>query len=236
MSDEIEVRAYRKGDETRIVALLEMVFQGWPHIDLDCTPLEHWNWKYFGPHINKQYLTVATSDGEIIGCHHSTAIDIRINAETRTCTSSFDYAVHPDFRGMGVSKMMGDDFSNEWRIRDDVFLDYHITGNPILIKSFSKKKPRFPYDIVNLVWINDIERQLEAYPMDKGWLIRLGYPTLKYFNVLKTKLSLNRLDSSKIEIRDIALFDERIDFFSRQIDNSHDFIVSRSLKFLNGRY
>ena len=236
MSDKIEVRAYRKGDETRIVSLLELVFQGWPHIDLECSPLEHWNWKYFGPHIKKQYITVATSGGDIIGCHHSTAVDIRINGETRICTSSFDYAVHLDFRGMGVSKLMGDDFSNEWRRRDGVFLDYHITGNPILINSFSRKKPRFPHDIVNLVWINDIERQLEAYPMDKSWLIRLGYPPLKFFNVFKTKFSLTKLDSSKIEVKDVIMFDERIDLFSKQIENSHDFIVSRPKSYLNGRY
>jgi len=236
LSDKIDVRAYSKGDETRIVALLELVFQGWPHIDLDCSSLEHWNWKYFGPHVNKRYITVATSGGDIIGCHHSTAVDIRINDETRICTSSFDYAVHPDFRGMGVSKLMGDDFSNDWRIRDAIFIDYHITGNPILIKSFSRKKPRFPHDIVNLVWINDIERQLEAYPMDKGWLIRFGYPTLKFFNVLITKLSLNELDSSQIEVQNVNMFDERIESFSKLIENSHDFLVSRSKRFLNGRY
>ena len=236
MSDKIEVRAYSKGDETGIVDLLELVFQGWPHIDLDCSPLEHWNWKYFGPHINKRYITVALSGEDIIGCHHSVAVNVRINDKTRKCTSSFDYAVHPDFRGMGVSTMMGDEFSNEWRRKDGVFIDYHITGNPILIKSFSRKKPRFPHDIVNLVWINDIERQLEAYPMDRSWLIRLGYPTLKFFNVIKSKLSLNELDSSKIEVKSVNMFDERIESFSKQIENSHDFIVSRSKRYLNGRF
>jgi len=243
LSEKVEVRAYEKGDETRIVALLEQVFQGWPHIDLKCSPLDHWKWKYYGPHINKQYITVALSDDNIIGCHHSVAVNVRINDQTRLCTSSFDFAVHPDFRGMGISRMMGDNVSYPWRRRDGVFLDYHITGNPMLIKralkrieSTSEMKPKFPYSVVNMVWIDDIQRQLEAYPMDKSWLIQLGYPTLKSINILKTRLSLSEYDLSKIKVEDVTKFDGRIESFSGQIDDSHDFIVSRSMRFLNGRY
>jgi hypothetical protein len=145
LSEKVEVRGYQVGDEAGIVELLELVFQGWPHIDLDCSPLDHWKWKYFGSHIVKRYITVAVSGGEIVGCHHSAAVNVKIRDITRVCTSSFDYAVHPDYRGMGVSNMMGETYSNAWRENDGIFLDYHITGNPILIKSFTKKKPRFPH-------------------------------------------------------------------------------------------
>jgi hypothetical protein len=97
-------------------------------------------------------------------------------------------------------------------------------------------KPKFPYTVGNMVWIDDIQRQLEAYPMDKSWLIQLGYPTLKFVNTLKSRLSLGEYDYGDIKVEDVTKFDGRIESFSGQADDSHDFIVSRSKRFLNGRY
>jgi hypothetical protein len=40
------VRPYQAGDEKEIVELLRMVFDGWPHFDLNCSSVDHWKWKH----------------------------------------------------------------------------------------------------------------------------------------------------------------------------------------------
>jgi hypothetical protein len=37
---------FQKGDEEEIVTLLSTIFNGWPRFDLNCSPVEHWIWKY----------------------------------------------------------------------------------------------------------------------------------------------------------------------------------------------
>ena len=46
MSKDSDVRPYIDGDEKELVKLLQFVFRGWPHLNLNCTDLEHWTWKY----------------------------------------------------------------------------------------------------------------------------------------------------------------------------------------------
>lgn len=43
---ETRIREYLPGDEESIMDLLIKVFGGWPHFDLNCSPMRHWRWKY----------------------------------------------------------------------------------------------------------------------------------------------------------------------------------------------
>ena len=236
MNSKFDIRPYRKGDEEGIVQLLQLVFNGWPHLDLRCTAMDHWKWKYESDHIRRPYISVAVSDEEIIGCHHSIPFWVKIGDKIRLCTSSFDYAVHPDFRKMGISTKMGTDLSLEWRRKEGVYLDYHITGNPILIRSFSKSKPRFPYKITNLVWIEDFKKQLQAMPVENPWKVRLGYVTLKLINNLKKSFTVSHNSGQDVDIIEIDEFDNRIDDFWAETSDFHNFIVVRNRGFLNWRY
>lgn len=130
---------------------------------------------------------------------------------------------------------MGIDLSLNWRRRDGVYLDYHITGNPILIRSFSKSKPRFPYKIINLVWIGDLEKQLRAMPVENPWKVRLGFTTLKLVNKIRKKFTPTH-DVRDIDIVEIDEFDDRIDDFWAEISDFYNFIVFRNRDFLNWRY
>jgi len=236
LDSRFDIRPYRKSDEEGIVRLLKLVFNGWPHLDIPCTALDHWRWKYESDHVRSPYVSVAVADGEIVGCHHSIPFRVKIGDSVQLCTSSFDYAVHPDFRKMGISTKMGIDLSLNWRRRDGVYLDYHITGNPILIRSFSKSKPRFPYKIINLVWIGDLEKQLRAMPVENPWKVRLGFKTLKLVNKIRKTFTPSHNGDRDIEIVEIDEFDVRIDGFWAEISEFYNFIVARNRDFLNWRY
>ncbi|MFQ6077489.1 MAG: GNAT family N-acetyltransferase, partial [Candidatus Bathyarchaeia archaeon] len=101
-----EGRPYQEGDEKGIVELLNLVWDGWPHLDLDCSPLEHWRWKYKANPIKKRFIMVAESDGRIIGCHHSIPVHIKVGDETLFCTTGADLAVHPGYRGLVVYRKL----------------------------------------------------------------------------------------------------------------------------------
>ena len=58
MKKDFTIRFYRPGDEKEIVPLLVLGFHGWPHIDLACSPLEHWRWKYIDNPIKRNMIAV----------------------------------------------------------------------------------------------------------------------------------------------------------------------------------
>lgn len=236
MSKEFNARPYQQGDEEGIVDLMELVFNGWPHLDLGCSPLDHWRWKYEANPIRASFVTVAESGGEIIGCHHAIPVNIRVGGELLPCTTSADYAVHPDFRELGISKRMGIEISEEARARAGVKFDYHITGNPILIRSFEKRKPRFPFEIVNLVRIRDIDEHLRRMPVDNELITRIGFSTLKMLSGTRSRIRSRRTKPHGIEIDGASRFDERADVFWDEAKHGYDYVVERRRDYFNWRF
>jgi hypothetical protein len=55
-----KVREYRPGDEDQIVPLLQLVFNGWGDLDF-------WRWKYLDNPLKMNIITIAESNGKIIG-------------------------------------------------------------------------------------------------------------------------------------------------------------------------
>jgi len=235
-------RSYRLGDEEGIVELLQLVFKGWPHIDLSCSPLDHWRWKFEDNPIQKRFITVAEIENKIIGCLHIIPLRIKIGDDVYLCSTSVDFAVHPDFRERGVSRKVAN-LSSEKRRDGGVNLDYHITGNPILIKGLLKDRPHFPYNVVNLVRINvvnlvrirDINKQLEIMPVENAWLKKYGYYLIKIFNDFKNALKGKPMKHD-LSIHKIDRFSENINEFGKAVSGHYKIIVERSRDYLNWRY
>ncbi len=227
-------RAYRPGDEEGIVELLEVVFKGWPQIDLSCSPLDHWRWKFENNPIQKRFITVAEIDDKIIGCLHIIPLMLKIGDDIYLCSTSVDFAVHPDFRERGVSKKVGP-LCVEKRREGGVNLDYHITGNPILIKGILKDRPRFPYNVINLVRIRDINKQLEVMPVEKAWLTKYGYYLIKISNDFKNALK-GKPRKHDLSIHKIDRFSENINEFWKVVSGHYKLIVERSRDYLNWRF
>jgi hypothetical protein len=96
------IRPYRHGDEEEINQLLDTVFKGWPHFYLNCSPLDHWRWKFEENPLKKISIAVSESDDSIIGCAHLTLQNIKIGSKNLLCFQTVDTVVHPDFRRMGL--------------------------------------------------------------------------------------------------------------------------------------
>ena len=100
-------------------------------------------------------ISVAESDGRIIGVDGTVLKNIKIGEEVLHGSYGTDSAVHPDFRRRGVSKNMSN-LKRGLRNKADIKFNYSSTENPIIIDSHSKTNPIFPYFILSYSRIRDI--------------------------------------------------------------------------------
>ena len=235
MNRSVIVRSYSEGDEKEIVPLLHLVFDGWPHRDLTCSTVDHWRWKYLDNPSRKSFIAVAVADGRIIGCHHMIPIGIRIGGNVHRCATALDFAVHPEFRGMGVSKGM--DRLNEDTIRNaGIRVVYYVTRNPIVVKSAQRTNIAFPHEERVMVRIRDIDVYLGATRVENPRLVKIAFKTMGLFNNLRNSLRTFHRQDGHFHIVEATVFNDRIDEFWKRVSEHHDFIVERSSNFLNWRY
>ena len=229
------IRPYQPGDETPIVDLLRQAFNDWPRLDLQCTPLEHWTWKFLDTPYKKSFISVGEHKEQIIACEHELLLKTKLGKSSRLGTYSSDQAVHPGYRGMGLSKELVS-YSTEQRRIYGCSFGYWITSNPVMIKSYQRNWPRFPHRVHNLVKIDDVGRQLIMMPMKRPRLMRLGYLLLKYLNLIKSHIKGQEQRDQTFTVSEVNMFDDRINQFWAKISDNYDFIVERTKEYLNWRY
>jgi GNAT superfamily N-acetyltransferase len=232
--DGLSYRSYEPDDGEKIVELLEMVFNGWPKYDLGCSPLEHWRWKNGGGK-NSSLGAVCVHNGCIVGSLQSIPRSIRIGEASLLGSYGVDFAVHPDYKGRGISTRLNN--ITDGLLKDSgVAFSYAIVGNSILVKAYSKRYPEFPHPMANLVRIRDIDAQLEALPMERPWLVKLGYGVFRLLNVAWRRFYSPESRKTEFKVKRLDRFDERADDLWEEVSVDHDFICDRSADFLNWRY
>jgi len=233
------VRPYRPGDEEKIVQFLQLVFDGWPHFDVKCNPLEHWRWKFEDNPLKPIIISLGTSDDKIIGCIHRIPRRIKIEDSVFLCCSGADVAVHPNFRKMGVFKKM-DELAKKSEVKSGIKIFYGISSNPIMIKYYSNYRHIFPQGTFAFVRIKDVDRHLQMVHIRNANLYKYGFHVLRNLNKFRNTISLAHVLSGPSDqdfrILDIRSFDESINTFWDEIKDHYGFIVERSKDYLNWRY
>ncbi len=233
---EYQVREYQPGDEEEIVGLLELAFDGWPRLDLDYTSLDHWKWKYLDNPLKTNSIAVAEIKNKIVGCNHGYNVKIKIGKNILLCQHGGDLAVHPNYRRMGINNKMRE-IKNDSQRAQKCDMTYSVTGNPIVIKSSTKRRrPLFPHQIVNLGRIADVDLHLEHGTPERKWLKKFGFILLNELNRARNTVFAPVLSGPKFKITDVNLFDSRIDDFWKAIRDHYLFIVERRMEYLNWRY
>ena len=90
-----QIREFQSGDEVQIVELLDLVFEGWPKFDLNCSPLDHWEWKYLDTPNKHRTIVLAEQNGTIIGVDHNIYLRIKTFNNILECSQGTDTATHP---------------------------------------------------------------------------------------------------------------------------------------------
>jgi hypothetical protein len=238
MSKEVVIRPYQPGDEVGIVKLLEVVFGGWPHFDLSCSPLEHWKWKHLENPFGQGLKAIGLSNDTVIGVNHIGFVRSWMGGKTRLCGQGLDLAVHPDFRGLRVSSKI-DAINNKTFEGLNPALSYWVTTNPLIIKNALKNgNPHFPQQISDLIRIRDIDLHLEKNLSEKPLLKKYAFCLLKGLKKISSAptRTIQNEKSKEANIRDIDRFDEGIDSFWNNAKDGYSFIVERSREYLNWRY
>ena len=232
-SDLIEASLYKEGLETEIVELLNSVFDRWPKHEIQCKPVDHWRWKYTDNPSGKHIITIAKSYNRIIGCNHSTFTQTKLFNKKYLTILGADTATHPDYQGKGVYRKI--DKLTEKRVESlGVSISYWITSNPILIEwAFRHKLMQLPVDLVNMIWINDVDQYLKERESSNQFVKKLGYTLFKIRNQLLTS---NKKPINECTVKTVKSFDSSADLFWSEIRERYDFILVRDQLSLNHRY
>jgi predicted N-acetyltransferase YhbS len=128
------IRYLQDGDEPGLLECLTAAFGKWPGRGIDVEPIAHLRWKLAGKFALDQHY-VAESDSQIIGCQ--LILMRRLRAENALLTAAVltDYAVHPDFRGRGVSRDLWTFKTDPARGASDLIVS--ITGHHIVRRQIS---------------------------------------------------------------------------------------------------
>jgi GNAT superfamily N-acetyltransferase len=233
MQEDYNIRPYQPGDEEKIVQLLELVFDGWPKIDLTCDSLDHWKWKYLDNPYGKKIINVALINEKFVGVDHSIPLRVKLGSQIQSINYTSDLAVHPEFRRKGIAKMLINESDVKRRELDAESL-FFVTRRPYTIKNYSKL---FPFPVLNLVKIKNINKQLRAVPVKYPNLMKIGFHSSKIVNHISNFFQGNlSKNPENFDVIFAPQFDEKINTFFEKASSQYKFIVERKRNYLNWRY
>jgi hypothetical protein len=232
------IRNYRSDDVQQIVELLRTSFNEWPHFDLDCSPKDHWEWKYQDNPLKTNIVIVAETDNKIVGCDHKLFNKFKIAGKILTCRQGLDSATHPNYRGKSIySKIREFEVKMDQKPTIPTGIQYYASSNPIIInKEEELGEKHFPYPILALIRIIDIDLHLKKRKLIDKTLIKYGYDAMKILNTLENSSNKKKKQNSNMKIVEIKKFDNRTNNFWNKIQNNYAFIAVRSKEYLNWRY
>jgi len=223
MSQGYTVEPYQQGDENQIVSV-------WPYFDIECSPIDHWKWKYLdNPDYENMLLHVKYGD-RIVAVGHNLLCNVMINGKQHSAAYGTDACVHPDFQGKGIYGIMLKGFMDKMQ-EDEIHFNYMVTVNPKVINSKSQRAVtphRFPYKIKYMNRIEDLDLHAKIHKTGYRW--RLGKL------IKKARSSLAESPDSGKNLITVKRFDEKIAPFIDRIHKSYDFIRIRTIENLNWRY
>lgn len=240
MSNGIEVRGYLPGDEEKIIDLLKIVFNGWPHFDTS-SPADYWKWKY-SDDTSKKLMALAVDGNNIVATFLTQTFQLKICETILHASNGVDVAVDPKYRGLGLFNKTRDLIGNH---RKTYGLKIHvgISDNPIVVKNYEKNSrddpihwPKFPFTINRLIRIRDLDEYLKKNPVDHSIIKKVGYTTLSDVYKIRSRLEYGTKKPSSIKLREINHFSYTADEFWENIKESYDFILERKSEYLNWRY
>jgi hypothetical protein len=229
------VRPYRKHDLPYIIELLDTVFPNWPNIDVE-SQTGYWKWKFEDNPISKHNFIVAEYDEKIVGSFGLFVNKLKINDKIVLCNTGVDVSVHPDHRRKGLYNSMHKRALKLRREKGFQF-SFGIETNPIIVKAHRRhgRHNLFPFKVNTFKKIKEIDLHFlikkRKYTQLRKCLFHLNnnYNRLiNYINPIHTE--------KNYPILEIKYFDDRITEFWSRIKDHYNYIVEKTMDYLNWRY
>jgi hypothetical protein len=234
MSEGAIIRPYREGDEEKIVELLVKVFDGWPHFDVGCSPLDHWRWKHRDNPTRRMVAAVAEVDGRIVGCIHGLYSRVNVGGRSLLNQQGVDLAVDNEYRRLEV-------FDRMRPVKDQLAKDagvnigYGFSTNTTVKKKLRERNTLFPTQIKQMIKIRDLDLHLRVIKVDNRWRYKYGYFGLHALNRLGNAFA-SRIEPGGFEIARVEGFGKEIGPFWEEVRGHYNFIIERDAEYLNWRY
>lgn len=239
------VRLYEPGDEAGIVKLLDEVFKPWPRFEIECSPVEHWKWKFLDNPANhrakaaeKTPHAVAVDGNEIIGVIHGMLYYTKVGDNVYLSQKGADVGVNNDYRGLGIFSKI-DKQKEERMIELGCYFGYSLTSNPVILSSTNADNfEPFPHPIKYLIKIENVDKFIKHMKQDEKQWNSQALKTAVHGAKLLNRLTTTQPKPTKtdVKLRQIDRFDSKIDTFYEKVKNSHTFIVEKTKDHLNWRY
>jgi hypothetical protein len=230
MSQKYYVDKYKQGDEEQIVSLLIKAFKVWPFFDIECSPIDHWRWKYLDNPDHQSMLLHVKSGDEIVAVGQNILFNVKIKGEQYSAGYGTDACVHPDYQGQGIYGILSKVFIDKEQ-DEGVHFIYMVTVNPRVINSKSQRVATphsFPYKIKYMTRIEDLALHARVHETGIKWRLgkiieKAGSQPIRSTGSDKTLITVNK-------------FDDTISGFLEKMHSYYDFIRVRTVENLNWRY
>jgi GNAT superfamily N-acetyltransferase len=144
-------RLYREEDEASFHEMLQAAFGGWPRFEIRCAAIDHLRWKLRSHPMSMPHHVVAEAGGRIVGGNTTIVKPLRAGARTLLSRATWDIAVHPEYRQLGV-------FAAMRRVRESLDKDFDLMmggmgRNPAVLRlreRIPQERVRFANEVVLL--------------------------------------------------------------------------------------
>jgi len=233
MKQEWSTRAYREGDEERILELWRAVY---PSMKLDRGEwLRWWSWMYRGNPAGRGIIRLAEADGRIVAQYAIAPTLLKIGSKVIKSSLSLDTMTHPDYRRRGMFEVLSKEVYSE---AASIGID--------IVYGFPNRQTSYPGFISKLDWFDVSMTKVRIRPVNcrnavrvkiknrllSGLLAAVATPIFNSFFSGPREASGNR----GLAIVKATSFDERVDRLWARVSDAHPIMVVRNKDHLNWRY
>ncbi|MDA0351903.1 MAG: hypothetical protein O3A10_06795 [Chloroflexi bacterium] len=209
-------------------AMLEVItaaFECWPDFALEVPPIDHLRWKMASPDGVPLHHSVVLVGDRVAAAQLRWARRLSVRGETRIGETGADLAVHPDFRGQRLSRLISD--RDDARLRADRVTGFAMQSNAAQVRHLNRDR---------------ITRELDTWVRPFGWRSFVathrnagGWGQALRASVRRVMSRTPGLSAAaRIEVLD--RFDARTDDIWAAARDAYDVIAFRNAEYLNWRF
>ncbi len=219
------VRVATNEDIPGMLQVLRAAYGEWPSVDLDTTPLEHLRWKMSARDgLEPEHLVILVDD-QIVVTRLRWQNRIQVGGRTYLNETGADLAVHPDFRGRGLARLMVDTWVPEFRADPKASLSMRSTAPEVQTMDFP----------------DEIVRPINTWHRPFRWRAYLGVHRRAGLGALlrapaSWRWAIRHPRAEGLELRELESFDQRFDRLWESARNAFDVIPFRTAAYLAWRF
>lgn len=226
MSERFQLLRYERSDREEVFSFLRDVYTGPVGDHL----MRQWEWKYDANPFNREsepYILLLKAEARIIGMQGVIPVRVSITGEERWAGCGCDLILHPDYRGLGISRQI------TRRSRADhpvIFGWLNEMSHRALARVSAARRARLTLLVNPLNW-SDLLQTATGHRWLSQWAGRLATGGQRLMRPRRTPPEL-----ANVALAQVETFDERANDFWQRVRRSQPVMVARDQRYLNWRF